>query len=87
MENTNTFRFGVQQVTPIEKAIQVNGYAPGTTAALPKSRKFNTKRAISFESSSVNYKRAEASTFSVSFRILPVVGDVGYEYGKIIDQI
>ena len=85
--NTNTFRFGVQQVTPIEKAIQVNGYAPGTTAALPKSRKFNTKRAISFESSSVNYKRAEASTFSVSFRILPIVGDVGYEYGKIIDQI
>ena len=85
--NTSTLRFGVQQVNPIEKAIQVNGYAPGTTAAVTKTRKFNTKRAISFESSSVSYKRAEASTFSVSFRILPVVGDVGYEYGKIIDQI
>lgn len=85
--NTTTFRFGIQAVTPIEKAIQVNGYAPGTTAAAPRYRRFNTKRAISFDSSSVSYKRAEASTFSVSFRILPVVGDVGYEYGKIIDQI
>ena len=84
--STNTFKFGIQSVSPIEKAIQVNGYAPGTIAGTPKYRKFNTKRAISFDSSSVSYKRAEASTFSVSFRILPVVGDVGYEYGKVIDQ-
>jgi hypothetical protein len=84
--NTKTFRFGIQSVNPIEKAIQVNGYAPGTSATTPLYRKFNTKRAISFESSSVSYKRAEASTFAVSFRILPVVGDVGYEYGKVIDQ-
>lgn len=85
--STNTFKFGIQQVSPVEKAIQVNGYAPGSNATVSKYRKFNTKRAISFESSAVSYKRAEASTFSVSFRILPVVGDVGYEYGKIIDQI
>ena len=32
-------------------------------------------------------KRAEATVFETSFRILPVTGDSGYEYGKIIDQI
>jgi hypothetical protein len=83
---TQTFKFGAQSVTPIEKAVQVNGFAPGSNASVTRTRKFNTKRAISFESSSISSKRAEASTFSVSFRILPVVSDTGYEYGKIIDQ-
>ncbi len=84
--NTKTFMFGVQNVYPYEKAIQIVGNAPGSDAATTKTRKFNTKRAISMESSSVSMKRAEATVFAVSFRILPVSADVGYEYGKIIDQ-
>jgi hypothetical protein len=84
--NTKTFMFGVQNVYPYEKAIQIVGNAPGSGAATTRTRKFNTKRAISFESSSIAMKRAEATTFAVSFRILPVSGDTGYEYGKIIDQ-
>jgi hypothetical protein len=36
--------------------------------------------------SMLSMKRAEASVFEVSFRVLPVTGDTGYEYGKIIDQ-
>lgn len=84
--NTKTFLFGVQNVYPYEKAIQILGNAPGSDAATTKTRKFNTKRAISMESSTISMKRAEATVFAVSFRILPVSSDVGYEYGKIIDQ-
>lgn len=84
--NTRTFLFGVQNVYPFEKAVQIVGNAPGSDASTTKTRKFNTKRAISMESSTIAMKRAEASVFAVSFRILPVSSDVGYEYGKIIDQ-
>jgi hypothetical protein len=84
--NTKTFLFGVQNVYPYEKAIQILGNAVGSDAATTKTRKFNTKRAISMESSTISMKRAEATVFAVSFRILPVSSDVGYEYGKIIDQ-
>jgi hypothetical protein len=31
-------------------------------------------------------KRAEATMFTVGFRILPKTEDTNYEYGKIIDQ-
>ncbi len=84
--NTKTLLFGSQSVYPFEYALQVTGYAPGSTASVTKTRKFNTKRAVSMTTSMLSMKRAEASVFEVSFRILPVVGDTGYEYGKIIDQ-
>jgi len=84
--NTKTLLFGSQSVYPYEYALQVTGYAPGSTAAVTKTRKFNTKRAVSMTTSMLSMKRAEASVFEVSFRVLPVVGDTGYEYGKIIDQ-
>lgn len=84
--NTKTFLFGVQNVYPFEKAVQIEGNAPGSTASVTKNRKFRTKRAISMESSTISMKRAEATVFAVSFRILPVSGDVNYEYGKIIDE-
>lgn len=84
--NTKTLLFGAQSVYPFEYALQVTGYAPGSTASVTKTRKFNTKRAVSMTTSMLSMKRAEASVFEVSFRVLPVVGDTGYEYGKIIDQ-
>lgn len=85
--NTRTFLFGVQNVYPFEKALQIVGNAPGSDATTTKTRKFNTKRAISMESSTISMKRAEATTFAVGFRILPVSSDVNYEYGKIIDEV
>lgn len=84
--NTKTFLFGVQNVYPFERAIQVVGNAPGSDASTTNTRKFNTKRAISMESSTISMKRAEATVFAVGFRILPVSSDTNYEYGKIIDQ-
>jgi hypothetical protein len=85
--NTKTLLFGSQSVYPFEYALQIVGSAPGSTAALIKQRKFNTKRAVSFTSSMISMKRAEATMFEVSFRVLPVTEDAGYEYGKIIDQV
>jgi predicted porin len=85
--NTKTLLFGTQSVYPFEYALQITGNAPGSTASVTKTRKFNTKRAVSFTSSMLSMKRAEASMFEVSFRILPVTEDAGYEYGKIIDQV
>lgn len=85
--NTKTFLFGAQTVFPYELGLVVQGYAPGTVAGTTKTRKFYTKRAISMASTSLTMKRAEASTFACEFRILPKVEDVGYEYGKIIDQV
>jgi hypothetical protein len=84
--NTKTFLFGSQGVYPFEYALQVTGNAPGSTASVTKTRKFNTKRAVSMTTSMISMKRAEATVFEVSFRILPVTEDTGYEYGKIIDQ-
>ena len=84
--NTRTFLFGSQSVYPYEYALQITGNAPGSTASVTKTRKFNTKRAVSFASSMISMKRSEATVFEISFRILPVTEDSGYEYGKIIDQ-
>ena len=83
---TQTFLFGAQDVIPYEKALVVTGTAPGSTAGDLLTRKFYTKRAISMESSTIAMKRAEATMFTVGFRILPTVADVGYEYGKIVDE-
>ena len=85
--NTKSFLFGSQSVYPFEYALQITGNAPGSTASVTKTRKFNTKRAVSFASSMISMKRSEATVFEISFRILPVTEDSGYEYGKIIDQI
>lgn len=84
--NTKTFLFGAQGVIPFEKGLVVTGTAPGSTASDTLTRTFYTKRAISMESSTIAMKRAEATMFTVGFRILPTVADVGYEYGKIIDE-
>jgi hypothetical protein len=84
--NTKTFLFGAQGVIPYEKGLVVTGTAPGSTAGSTLTRSFYTKRAISMESSSISMKRAEATMFTVGFRILPTVADTGYEYGKIVDQ-
>lgn len=84
--NTKTFLFGAQTVFPYEKALVIQGTAPGSAAGAVKTRKFYTKRAISMEATQLTMKRAEASVFAVGFRILPKTEDTGYEYGKIIDQ-
>ncbi len=83
---SRTFKFGIENVYPYEKVVRVVGTAPGSTAGTTKTREFQAKRAVSFSSSSHSMKRTEPVAFPVEFRILPSRLDVGYEYGKIIDQ-
>ena len=82
---TKTFKFGIENVYPYEKVLQIIGNAPGTTASTTLKRIFQTKRAVSYSASSHSMKRAEAVAFPVEFRILPNSADTDYEYGKIID--
>jgi len=82
---TKTFKFGIENVYPYEKVLQITGNAPGTTASTTLKRIFQTKRAVSYSASSHSMKRAEAVAFPVEFRILPNSTDTNYEYGKIID--
>jgi hypothetical protein len=82
---TKTFKFGIENVYPYEKVLQIIGNAPGTTASTTLKRIFQTKRAVSYSASSHSMKRAEAVAFPVEFRILPNSADTNYEYGKIID--
>ena len=84
---SRTFKFGIENVYPYEKVVRVVGTAPGSTAGTTKTREFQAKRAVSFSSSSHSMKRTEPVAFPVEFRILPSRLDVGYEYGKIIDQV
>jgi hypothetical protein len=84
--DTKTLMLGIENVYPHERAIVTVGNAPETTAAVTKTRTFQTKRAISYAASSHSMKRAEATVFPVEFRILPTVGDANFEYGKIIDS-
>ena len=84
--STQTFNVGTQSVYPHEKGVVVTGAAPGSSAVAIKTRKFYAKRAVSMESSMISMKRAEATMFTVGFRILPTIADSGYEYGKIVDQ-
>ena len=70
---------------PLERGIVAVG--PGTgdcTAANGKERIYVAFRALSMDSVTVSAKRDSASTFEVSFRLLP--NGVG-SYGRIVDRV
>lgn len=69
---------------PVERGLVAVG--PGTgdcTAANGKERIFVLHRALSMDSVTVNVKRDTATTFEVSFRLLP--NSMG-SYGKMVDR-
>lgn len=69
---------------PVERGLVAVG--PGTgdcTAANGKERIFVLHRALSMDSVTVNVKRDTATTFEVSFRLLP--NELG-SYGKMVDR-
>lgn len=69
---------------PIERGLVAVG--PGTgdcTAANGKERIFVLHRALSMDSVTVNVKRDTATTFEVSFRLLP---NSEGSYGKMVDR-
>lgn len=69
---------------PVERGLVAIG--PGTgdcTAANGKERIFVLHRALSMDSVTVNVKRDTATTFEVSFRLLP---NAQGSYGKMVDR-
>jgi hypothetical protein len=72
---------------PTERQLIAVGQAPTTTSATSE-RVYYARRVLSVQQSQFSLARNAASTFPVTFRLLPS-GDSAYagqEYGKIIDR-
>jgi len=74
---------------PTERQLIAVGQAPTTTAAPNTERVYYARRVLSVQQSQFSLARNAASTFPVTFRLLPS-GDsahVGKEYGFIVDRV
>jgi hypothetical protein len=79
---------GALGAAPTERQLIAVGQAP-TDAASATERVYYARRVLSVEQSQFSLARTAATTFPVTFRLLPS-GDsahVGSEYGKIIDRV
>lgn len=71
---------------PVERKLVIWGRSPASTGTTLKRRKYYCRRAVSVDASGHALKRAEATMFPVSFRILadPVYSLA--QYGYIYDE-
>ena len=79
---------GALGAAPTERQLIAVGQAP-TSEASATERVYYARRVLSVEQSQFSLARTAATTFPVTFRLLPS-GDsahVGSEYGKIIDRV
>ncbi len=79
---------GALGAAPTERQLIAVGQAP-TSGASATERVYYARRVLSVEQSQFSLARTAATTFPVTFRLLPS-GDsahVGSEYGKIIDRV
>lgn len=87
--NINGGALGYQ---PVERSICLIGPGPTPSAATKSSDRFYIGyRAVSMEAVNVSVKRDEATTFPVTFRLLPYDGQGGADgnatYGRVVDRI
>jgi len=74
---------------PVERQLVAVGQAPTTSASSKTERVYYARRVLSVQQSQFSLARNAASTFPVTFRLLPS-GDSSYagkEYGTIVDRI
>ncbi len=73
---------------PTERQLIAVGQAP-TSEAAATERVYYARRVLSVEQSQFSLARTAATTFPVTFRLLPSgeTDHVGSEYGKIIDRV
>ena len=90
--NTSTQSLGLEAgalgVAPVERQLIAVGQAP-TTIGASAERVYYARRVLSVQQSQFSLARNNATTFPVTFRLLPA-GDSAYagqEYGKIIDRV
>lgn len=74
---------------PVERQLVAIGQAPTTASSSKTERVYYARRVLSVQQSQFSLARNAASTFPVTFRLLPS-GDSAYakaEYGTIVDRI
>jgi len=92
--NTSTQTLGLEAgalgVAPTERQLIAVGQAPtSVTGVVSAERVYYARRVLSVQQSQFSLARNAATTFPVTFRLLPS-GDSAYagqEYGKIIDRV
>ena len=79
---------GALGAAPVERQLIAVGQAPTTDASSKTERVYYARRVLSVQQSQFSLARNAASTFPVTFRLLPsgASGDAGSEYGVIIDR-
>jgi len=79
---------GALGAAPVERQLIAVGQAPTSDATSKTERVYYARRVLSVQQSQFSLARNAASTFPVTFRLLPsgASGDVGSEYGVIVDR-
>jgi len=71
---------------PVERQLVAIGQAPTTAANSKTERVYYGRRVLSVQQSQFSLARNAASTFPVTFRLLPDGNYQGAEYGTIVDR-
>ena len=77
---------GALGAAPTERQLIAVGQAPTTVANSNTERVYYARRVLSVQQSQFSLARTQATTFPVTFRLLPDATYSGSEYGKIIDR-
>lgn len=76
-----TLNLGVNATgKPVERQVRFKGKSPEGF-----DRTYTCNRAVSVTASGHSFKRGEATTYPVEFRILPDANQTGAEYGTVVD--
>ena len=77
---------GALGAAPTERQLIAVGQAP-TTSSATSERVYYARRVLSVQQSQFSLARNAASTFPVTFRLLPDGSKAGQEYGFIVDRV
>jgi hypothetical protein len=77
---------GALGVAPTERQLVAVGQAP-TEDSTKAERVYYARRVLSVQQSQFSLARNAATTFPVTFRLLPVEAKTGSEYGIIVDRV
>ena len=77
---------GALGIAPTERQLVAVGQAP-TESATAAERVYYARRVLSVQQSQFSLSRNAATTFPVTFRLLPVAEKTGAEYGIIVDRV
>jgi hypothetical protein len=77
---------GALGIAPTERQLVAVGQAP-TEGVTKAERVYYARRVLSVQQSQFSLSRNAATTFPVTFRLLPVEAKTGKEYGVIVDRV